>query len=130
MMSISQHQNSLINMMSLLSFRNNRRIKQPEIMSTNDENTERHITSIASQNKDYNENNSCKPISTINVPKTPVSLLQVLYCLFNLKVSLASKIQNYNILTFNQVVPLTMQTIHKSIHLLGAICPARNNSKI
>ena len=27
-------------MMSLLSFRNNRQIKQPEIMSTNDENTE------------------------------------------------------------------------------------------
>ena len=122
MMSISQHQNSLINMMSLLSFRNNRRIKQPEIMSTNDENTERHITSIASQNKDYNENKSCKPISTINVPKTPVSLLQVLYCLFILKVFLTSKI--------NQVVPLTMQNIHKSIHLLGAICPARNNSKI
>ena len=107
-------------MMSLLSFRNNRRIKQPEIMSTNDENTERHITSIASQNKDYNENKSCKPISTINVPKTPVSLLQVLYCLFILKV----------FLTINQVVPLTMQNIHKSIHLLGAICPARNNSKI
>ena len=109
-------------MMSLLSFRNNRRIKQPEIMSTNDENTERHITSIASQNKDYNENKSCKPISTINVPKTPVSLLQVLYCLFILKVFLTSNI--------NQVVPLTMQNIHKSIHLLGAICPARNNSKI
>ena len=106
-------------MMSLLSFRNNRRIKQPEIMSTNDENTERHITSIASQNKDYNENKSCKPISTINVPKTPVSLLQVLYCLFILKVFLTGII-----------VPLTMQNIHKSIHLLGAICPARNNSKI
>ena len=110
-------------MMSLLSFRNNRRIKQPEIMSTNDENTERHITSIASQNKDCNENTSCKPTSTINVPKTPVSLLQVLYCPFILKVFLTSKI-------FNQVVPLTMQNIHKSIHLLGAICPARNNSKI
>ena len=89
MMSISQHQNSLINMMSLLSFRNNRRIKQPEIMSTNDENTEGHITSIASQNKDYNENKSCKPISTINVPKTPVSLLQVLYCFFNRKLCLS-----------------------------------------
>ena len=81
-------------MMSLLSFRNNRRIKQPEIMSTNDENTERHITSIASQNKDYNENKTCKPISTINVPKTPVSLLQVLYCLFILKVFLTSKISS------------------------------------
>ena len=102
-------------MMSLLSFRNNRRIKQPEIMSTNDENTERHITSIASQNKDYNENKTCKPISTINVPKTPVSLLQVLYCIFN---------------RYNQVGPLTMQNIHKSILLLGALCPARNNSKI
>ena len=72
-------------MMSLLSFRNNHRIKQHEIMSTNDENTERHITSIASQNKDNNENKSCKPISTINVPKTPVSLLQVLYCFLTAK---------------------------------------------
>ena len=111
-------------MMSLLSFRNNRRIKQPEIMSTNDENTERHITSIASQNKDYNENKTCKPISTINVPKTPVSLLQVLYCLFNRKVCLSPA------KSFNQVGPLTMQNIHKIILLLGTLCPARNNSKI
>ena len=110
-------------MMSLLSFRNNRRMIQPEIMSTNDENTERHITSIASPNKEYNENKSCKPISTINVPKTPVSLLQVLYFPFIRQVCITSK-------TFNQVVPLTMQNIHKSTHLLGALCPPRNNSKI
>ena len=92
MMSLSQHQNSLINMMPLLSFRNNRRMKQPEIMSTNDGNTARHITSIASPNKDYNENKPCKPISTINVPKTPVSLLQVLYFLFIRKLCSTSKI--------------------------------------
>ena len=89
-------------MMSLLSFRNNRRIKQPEIMSTNDENTERHITSIASQNKDYNENKTCKPISTINVPKTPVSLLQVLYCIFKRYCR-----------KFNQVGPLTAEYTQK-----------------
>ena len=111
-------------MMPLLSFRNNRRMKQPEIMSTNDGNTARHITSIASPNKDYNENKSCKPISTINVPKTPVSLLQVLYFLFIRKLCTASKI------TSNQVVPLTMQNKHKSMHLLGALCPPRNNTKI
>ena len=90
-------------MMSLLSFRNNRRMIQPEIMSTNDENTERHITSIASPNKEYNENKSCKPISTINVPKTPVSLLQVLYFPFIRQACITSNIEdNFEIIPTNQ----------------------------